>query len=756
MPGLILGQVFVYSFQVALLRHPVKLSRFKMESLDIFLTNTKPAMGHASNVPSHTFFRLDRELPGPLRSLDAISLNFYWSWHPEGVRLFREIDPDLWIKHEQHPRALLNNVSELRLWQLASDADYLSRLSDLVKRQEAYLEAAVELQDIRYAYFCAEYGVHNSLPNYSGGLGILAGDHLKSASDLGLPLAAVGLLYRYGYFRQDIAHDGWQEEHYNDIFETDLALTPVLDDDGKRVEIAVDIRGREVRIQAWLANIGRIPLYLLDTNVETNTEIDKLITGHLYGGDTETRIVQEKVLGIGGVRLLRKLGISPEVFHLNEGHSAFLTLELAAEHIALAPDASFEDVRQAVREQCVFTTHTPVAAGNDIFSPGLLTECFNPEYIAGLKLTEKELLSLGRMDPDDEEELFGMTPFALRMCRSANGVSEKHGEVSRELWRDMYREGKAAISHVTNGVHPPTWISPRLQELYSKIIGEDWAGIVRDPEQWHEVVKKLSDKDIWNAHQTLKNLLIAFIRLRTSRKNTGTRDTINERTDTEGLFSPDILTIGFARRVAQYKRWNLIISDLERLLKMVDHPERPVQFVFAGKAHPQDRTAKHILQEIMSINHDSKWQKRAVFIEDYDHEVARYLVHGVDVWLNVPRRPHEASGTSGMKAAMNGVLNLSILDGWWIEGYNGKNGFAIGDLAPFESNEEIDSQEAESLYSTLENEVIPLFYKRDASGFPAKWIAMMRDSLATLTPQFSSDRMVTDYLEKIYKEQQQP
>ena len=458
-----------------------------------------------------------------------------------------------------------------------------------------------------------------------------------------------------------------------------------------------------------------------------------------------------KVLGIGGVRLLRKLGISPSVFHLNEGHAAFSTLELAHEYLAANPESSFDEAQEAVKAKCVFTTHTPVAAGNDVFQPELLLSCFSTEFIDSLKLEDEKFLALGRVDPEDENEAFGMTPFALRMTRSANGVAEKHGEVSRELWSNMFPgETRVPITHVTNGVHPPTWIAPTFQDLYNDKFGAEWKALTHDADAWAAAIERLDNAEIWQRHMTLKNLLISFIRNRTRTKETGLSDTINERTDTTGLFSPDVLTIGFARRVAQYKRWSLILSDIDRLLKMVDNEDRPVQFVFAGKAHPQDRTAKQILQDLMSINQESNWQKRAVFIEDYDQEVARYLVHGVDVWMNVPRRPHEASGTSGMKAAMNGALNFSILDGWWIEGYNGVNGFSIGDLSDFDSDAEIDAIEAEALYTTLETEVIPTFYDRDASGLPANWIKRMKNSIATLTPKFSSDRMVKDYVEKIY------
>ena len=717
---------------------------------------TQQAVSTQTDNAFRTDFEFNREIPGNLKLLDTISRNFYWSWQPEGTALFRDLDPELWDKCEQNPRLLLKKISGLRLWQRSADAAYIERLQRFNARFKTYVAASNDLKASRIAYFCAEYGVHNSLPNYSGGLGILAGDHLKSASDLNVPLMAIGLLYRYGYFRQRIAHDGWQEETYNDVFESELALTPVFDASGERLTVLVHIRGREVFAQAWLARVGRIPLYLLDTNVPQNADVDRLITGHLYGGDTETRIVQEKVLGIGGVRLLRVLGAEPSVHHLNEGHAAFSTLELAREFLKANPDKDFVDAVAAVRKKCVFTTHTPVSAGNDTFPPKLLTGCFSETFIDRLKLTEQEFAALGRADISNDQEAFGMTPLAIRMCRSANGVSEKHGEVSRELWLKMFpyldEPDAVPITSVTNGVHAPTWVAPAFQTIYERHVGENWHEIVRDPAAWARAIAALSDHEVWDAHRTLKNLLIAFIRERTRSKNTGSQDTINEHEDTRQLFSPDVLTIGFARRVAAYKRWDLLFSDLERLLKMVDDSERPVQFVFAGKAHPQDRTAKSILQKLMSINHDSNWQRRAVFIEDYDQEVARYMVHGVDVWMNVPRRPMEASGTSGMKAAMNGALNFSILDGWWIEGYNGENGFAIGDLDADGTDAVIDADDAEALYSTLENEIIPMFYSLNTDGLPAEWIYRMKSSMATLTNQFSSDRMVTDYLTNIYGE----
>jgi len=712
-----------------------------------------------------TDFEFHRELPEALKPLDAISRNFYWSWQPDGAALFRDLSPGLWQEVEQNPRLLLKKISYLRLWQRAADAAYVKRLDEFNARFERYLSGPSAPPKV--AYFCAEYGIHNSLPNYSGGLGILAGDHLKSASDLNVPLVAVGLFYRYGYFRQAIDHQGWQEERYVDVFKSELALEPARDVNGDVVTVSVKIRGRNVTAKAWLASVGRISLYLLDTNIPENAEpVDRLITGHLYGGDAETRIVQEKVLGVGGVRLLRKLGIQPDVYHLNEGHAAFSTLELAREHLADYADDDFALAAARVREKCVFTTHTPIAAGNDTFDPKLLIECFSKKFISSLKLTQNEFLALGRADLSDDKEFFGMTPLAIRMCRSTNGVSEKHGEVSRKLWLKMFPDladaGAVPITSVTNGVHAPTWIAPAFQSLFCDKFGKDWQLLTRNENAWSAAVAALSDEEIWNTHRTLKSLLVAYVRERVFTKDAGSQETFNEHEETASLLSPDALTIGFARRVAAYKRWDLLFSDIDRLLKMVDDPERPVQFIFAGKAHPQDDTAKKILQKLMSINHDSGWQQRAVFIQDYDQEVARYLVHGVDVWLNVPRRPLEASGTSGMKAAMNGALNCSILDGWWIESFNGDNGFAIGGTdynavgGEVESGEELSSEDADAadslaLYETLEQQVVPAYYSTDESGVGREWIRRMRSSIATVTPRFSTDRMLRDYLDEIYR-----
>lgn len=713
-------------------------------------------------VNEQQFNQIER-LPDNLQALNDLAQNYWWSWGGEGAAVFRDLDSALWEKVEQNPVRLLREIGELQLWQRACDAVYVNRVEKLNREFQTYLAQPQKTYgdgspreitpENPVAYFCAEYGVHNSLPLYSGGLGILAGDHLKSASDLRVPLVAVGLFYRYGYFRQRIANDKLQHEIYQESLPPNLAVAPVLDETGERLKIFVQMRGRKVWAQAWLARVGRISLYLLDTNIAENSEIDRFVTGHLYGGDKETRVVQEMLLGVGGVRLLRQLKVEPAVFHLNEGHSAFLTLELMREVLLNQPEASFENALPQVRQKCVFTTHTPISAGNDEFQPELLEKCFDDSYFAGLKLSKAEFFALGRTDAENKNEWFGMTPLSLRMCRSSNGVSRKHGEVSRVLWQSMYRAENAndvPITHVTNGVHAPTWIAPLFKDLYEQNFGADWARLLENQTAWSDAIAKLANADIWRAHNLLKSKLIAFVRMR----HAAALERHGENPKTAAnLFQHNVLTIGFARRVAAYKRWNLLLAQPERLLKLIDNAERPVQFVFAGKAHPQDRGAKTILQQLLQSKANSAIGRRTVFLEDYDQEMARYLVQGVDVWMNVPRRPLEASGTSGEKAAMNGVLNFSILDGWWIEGFDNTNGFAInehGELSEDFDEAEIDQQDAEALYESLEQQIVPTFYRHDENDLPADWIEMMRRSMQTLTAQFSTDRMVLDYINQIY------
>jgi starch phosphorylase len=709
-------------------------------------------------------------LPSPLQALERLYSNYWWSWSAEGAGVFRDLDTEIWDECEHNPRLLLERVSEYRLAEMATDPVYLERVRMLAEQFDHYmdgtLDAAAKWSNVPgrsaitaehpVAYFCAEYGIHNSLPLYSGGLGVLAGDHLKSASDLGLPLMAVGLLYHYGYFRQRLSREGWQEEFYGETDPAQLPLHQVKTEDGAPLLVEVLIRERLVRAQVWRAGVGRVPLYLLDTNITANEETDRWVTGHLYGGDRETRIVQEMLLGIGGIRLLRKLGIQPAVYHLNEGHSAFLTLELARELIQ-SQGLSFVDAAKLVRQRCVFTTHTPIAAGNDEFEVDLLTRSFGPAYEKELGLTHEEFVALGRIDRNNPTEPYGLTPLAIRMCRSTNGVSRKHGEVSRALWQKLWPEDKieqVPITHVTNGVHAPTWIAPLIRSLYEKHIGPDWTARLHDRESWAAAIARVPDEELWQAHNLLKQRLIAFIRQRSFLARANRSEPQQYTEAARNMFAPRTLTIGFARRVAGYKRWNLLLKDPERLLKIINNTDRPVQFVFAGKAHPQDQGAKLILQEVARWETSAGVGESSVFLQNYDHEIARQLVQSVDVWLNVPRRPLEASGTSGEKVAMNGGLNLSVLDGWWLEGYDGTNGFAIGEEVANTAETDIDASDAESLYRVLEQQVVPLYYERDSEGLPRKWISMMKNSIATLVPAFNSDRMVEEYARRVYSEEQ--
>jgi starch phosphorylase len=708
-------------------------------------------------------------LPSPLQALERLFSNYWWSWSAEGAGVFRDLDTEIWEECEHNPRLLLEKVSEYRLAEMATDPVYLERVRSLAEQFQRYIDATSGLAakwsnesaksaitpEHPVAYFCAEYGVHNSLPLYSGGLGVLAGDHLKSASDLAIPLVAVGLLYHYGYFRQRLSLEGWQEEFYGETDPARLPLHQIKTDEGSPLLVEVLIRDRTVRAQVWRADIGRVPLYLLDTNIAANQEMDRWVTGHLYGGDRETRIVQEMLLGIGGVRLLRKLDIQPAVFHLNEGHSAFLTLELARELIQ-SQGLSFAEAAKQVRQRCVFTTHTPIAAGNDEFEIDLLTSSFGASFEMELGLTHEEFVALGRVDPGNSRERYGLTPLAIRLCRATNGVSRKHGEVSRALWQKLWPEvtvEQVPITHVTNGVHAPTWVALLIRSIYEKHIGPDWATQLHDRGNWAAAIARIPDEELWAAHLLLKERLIAFIRQRSFAARLNCSETQQYTEAARKMFEPRALTIGFARRVAGYKRWNLLLKDPQRLLKIINNADRPVQFVFAGKAHPQDQGAKLILQEVARWETSAGVGDGSVFLQNYDHEIARQLVQSVDVWLNVPRRPLEASGTSGEKVAMNGGLNLSVLDGWWLEGYDGTNGFAIGDEVASADEAEIDAGDAESLYRVLEQQVVPLYYERDGEGLPRQWISMMKRSIATLVPEFNSDRMVEEYARRIYSQE---
>ncbi len=696
-------------------------------------------------------------MPARLRGLVPLAKNLWWSWAPDGRELFRDLDPDAWERLGHNPRRLLMEVPEPRLAQLAADPIYSERVARLVRAFDEYIENRARwtpppgceaTADRPVAYFSAEFGIHESLPVYSGGLGMLAGDHLKSASDLGLPMVGVGLLYRQGYFQQRFDRQGWQQEFYTDLDVAHLPLELVMRD-GSPVTVKLGIRKRTVTAQVWLARVGRVPLYLLDTNRDDNDDLDRWITGHLYGGDHDTRIVQEVLLGIGGVRMLRALEIVPSVYHMNEGHSAFATLELARE--AVSSGLTFEEAAREVRCACVFTTHTPVPAGNDNFTEAQMTAYFEP-YWKALGLDKPTFLGIGRRKPEDPMESFGMTPLAIRMSRKVNGVSRRHGQVCQEMWGPLLTAGEESlpkITHVTNGIHHPTWVAPVVRELYARHLGPDWESRADDPEMWRKI-DRIPDAELWDTHCRLRRYLVALVRQRSRKARLEIGEPAEHVAAAATLLDPEVLTIGFARRVATYKRWDLLLSDPERIISICNRADRPVQFVFAGKAHPRDNEAKRILQQIFSLKYEPRMIGRAAFLVNYDQYLGRKLVQGTDVWLNMPRPPQEASGTSGQKAALNGVVNCSVLDGWWIEGHDGKNGWTVGSSDGERTTEEEDAMDARSLYDLIEHEIAPLFYERDENGVPRGWVARMKASIRTIAPVFNTHRMVREYAARMY------
>ncbi len=709
--------------------------------------------------------KLAARLPLPLKRLADLAYNYWWSWTSDRIALFQNIDPEEWTRCGHNAVALLESASYDRLTQLAEDPHYIRRLQGLASQFDNYMaethtwasRVAPQIsQEHPVAYFCAEFGLHESLPIYSGGLGILAGDHLKSASDLGVPLIGVGLLYKQGYFRQRLSRSGWQEDYYVDNLFEQMPLELMLDSQGQPLSVELTVRQRQVKAQIWKAQIGRVALYLLDTDREDNDPIDRWLTGHLYGGNQETRIAQEILLGIGGVRALEALGIKPAVHHLNEGHAAFCLLELARLEIQ-ATGKSFYDVEASVRDRSIFTTHTPVPAGHDVFSSDLM-DSFFAQYWPELKLSREQFLALGARRLGDPWEPFSMTVLALRMTRAANGVSELHGQVSRKMWTILYperAEDQVPIAHITNGVHARTWTAPLLGDLYAQYFGEDWSSRLADPEMWAKV-DEIPDEELWSRHQVLKDRLIAHTRykVRKARQNRG--EDPEQIQNVDELLDPNTLTIGFARRFSSYKRGALILKDFERAVKLFGNAQRPVQIVFSGKAHPADEEGKRIIQRLMEWCKHPAIRTRVAFVEDYDIFTAQQLVHGVDVWLNNPRRPLEASGTSGQKVCFNGGINCSVLDGWWCEGYQvgpdgkGLNGWAIGEDAHTSDQELQDKVDFESLYHLLEEEIVPLYYDQDANGVPHGWVKMMKASIRTNAPLFNTDRMVADYVTKMY------
>ncbi|MBE7381877.1 MAG: alpha-glucan family phosphorylase [Leptolyngbya sp. SIO1E4] len=709
--------------------------------------------------------RLKAKLPSPLRRLADLAYNYWWSWTPERISLFSTIEPTIWQNCHHNSVALLESVAHERLSQIAEDPQYLKRLQILAHQFDLYMRDQATWADHvaphltpedPVAYFCLEYGLHESLPIYCGGLGVLAGDYLKSASDLGVPTVGVGLLYKQGYVRQHLNRSGWQEDFYRDNDFEHMPLELVRDEYGQPITVKVMVRQRTVRIQVWKVRIGRVDLYLLDADRPDNDPIDRRLTGQLYGGNRETRMAQEILLGIGGVRMLHALEIEPAIYHINEGHSAFALLEVARQEMQYSGQ-SFYEVEGWVRDRSVFTTHTPVPDGNDVFSADMMDSFFG-DYWPQLGLTREEFLNLGARRFGDPWEPFGMSVLALRMTRQANGVSQRHGEVSRQMWQILYpdkAEDAVPIGHITNGVHARSWIAPLMADLYSQHLGADWSLHLSDEDRWRKV-EAISDRELWQRHCILKERLVAYTRAQVLASRLARGEAADDITAVDRLLDPQVLTLGFARRFSPYKRGALLFKDLQRAIRILSHVRRPIQIIFAGKARPGDDEGKRIIQRLMEWCRHPALRDRVAFIEDYDMYTAELMVHGVDVWLNTPRRPTEACGIGGQKAAFNGVINCSVLDGWWCEAYDpgrvGKpsNGWAIGEEIDTSDQEVQNQVDAESLYTLLEREIAPLFYDHDRSGIPHKWVAMMKASIYTHAPRFNSDRMVAEYVTQAY------
>ncbi|MBW1817216.1 MAG: alpha-glucan family phosphorylase [Deltaproteobacteria bacterium] len=697
-------------------------------------------------------------VPEPLQALKRLAYNVCFSWKDDIWDLFQRVDPGLWASCSHNPVLMLGLVSQERLEELSRDQGFLAQLERVGDGFDRYLShPRVQAMDycpeapFQVAYFSAEFGLADCLPIYSGGLGVLSGDHVKSSSDLNVPLVGVGLLYQQGYFNQYLSSDGWQMETYtvNDL--ANMPVTQVRDHDGAPLTVSVDFKGEPVQVLIWRIDVGRVPLYMLDTNAEENPPEIRSTTSQLYGGDREMRLKQEIVLGIGGVRALKALGIEPTVIHMNEGHSAFSALE-RINILRKEKQLSFDEAREIVLAGTVFTTHTPVPAGNDVFDVDLMRTYLEP-YARELGIHFKVLLGYGRVEPRNESENFGMTPLALRLSAYSNGVSRLHGKVSRRIWKEVWRRHPVEdvpIEHITNGIHVPTWISREMGALFDRYLGPDWAEDPDNERLWRRI-EEIPATELWLAHERCREKLIGFARLRLveQMKNRGA-GTAQLQAAGEVL-GTGALTIGFARRFATYKRATLLYRDPDRLARIMSNPDRPVQIIVAGKAHPQDDEGKAFIKHIVHLARDERFRNRIVFLEDYNLHVARNLLSGSDLWLNTPRRPLEACGTSGMKALANGSLNLSVLDGWWDEGYHREFGWALGHGEVYEDTEAQDAIESRDLYNLLEEEVVPLFYQRGRDGIPRGWLEKMRAGLRHLVPLFNSHRMVLEYVSRYYR-----
>ncbi|HLL89382.1 MAG TPA: alpha-glucan family phosphorylase [Tepidisphaeraceae bacterium] len=708
--------------------------------------------------PTIRTFQVFPDIPVALQPLQELAGNLWWIWNPDAVELWRRLDRQLWEQVYHNPVKLLGVVPQERLAEAATDDGFRAHMHRVHAAFTAHLTEPGWFQrthpadKMMVAYFSAEFGIHESLPIYSGGLGALAGDHLKSASELGIPLAGVGLLYRQGYFKQYLSPDGWQQEAYPELDFYNLAVQPCTYTDGSPVQVRVDLPDNAVFCKVWKASIGRIPLYLLDTNVPENAPADRDITARLYGTGTDLRIKQEIVLGIGGVRALEAMNVPATVFHMNEGHAAFLALERIRTLLVNSP-MTFDEARQQVMASSVFTTHTPVPAGIDMFPPELMLRYFR-SFIPSLKLDDEGFLALGREDVTNKKQGFSMAVLAIRLADQANGVSWLHGDVSRHMWHNIWPNvppDEVPIRHVTNGIHVRSFLAADMQFVLDRYLPEKWQTDPADHTVW-ENVNGIPDEELWRAHERCRERLVSWARQTLKEQVAGRGGSYDELAAADEVLDPEALTFGFARRFASYKRGALLMRDPERLKRILEGDgRRPVQFVFAGKAHPADNEGKELIKAIVNFARSNPHlRRRIVFIENYDINVARYLVQGVDVWLNTPRRGMEASGTSGMKAAVNGVPNCSILDGWWVEGYSPDVGWAIGRGESYTDGNVQDTVESQFLYDLIEKQIVPEFYNRPIDNIPRPWIARMKACMRKLAPAFNTNRMVRDYAEQFY------
>lgn len=717
--------------------------------------------GDSLRLPGERFrirpFNVVPSIPPPLQPLRDLAYNLWWTWHPPAVELFRRLDFDLWEAVDHNPVRLLGRIDQSALQDAARNDAYLAHQAEVMKAFDRYLTRTTWFDENvgakfggTVAYFSPEFGLHESLPVYSGGLGVLAGDHLKSASDLGLPLAGVGLLYKQGYFHQQLSMDGWQMEEYPSLDLAQLAMQPVRDATGNPLRVTVRIGPRDVHAQVWDVRVGRVHLFLLDSDVPENHPDDREITARLYGGDQAVRIRQEALLGIGGLRALHKMGIDPTICHMNEGHSAFLVLE-RIRTLCESRDLSFDEAKEAVIAGTLFTTHTPVPAGIDRFPPGLVHEWLG-DYIRHLPTDAAHVMSLGQAAAASPDEPFSMAILALRLSGQTNGVSRIHGDVSRQMWNEVWpavQYEEVPISSITNGIHVASWQAPEMAQLFDRYLGPNWNDGAARRETWKNV-EKIPDAELWRTHERLREALVVAARHHVRRQRERRGAPPAEIAAADDILHPEALTIGFARRFAQYKRATLFLQDPERLAALLSDEERPVQFVVAGKAHPKDNGGKELIKAISQFSRRENVRRRIVFLQDYDIAIARRLVQGVDVWLNNPVKRHEASGTSGMKVGPNGGLNLSVLDGWWPEAYDGTNGWAIGDERIYDSQDYQRRVEAEALYELLEKDLVPMFFDRGHDGLPHEWIARMKSSIRTVTELFNTHRMVREYATEMY------